>query len=357
MDGLGPVSVVVCNYNGEQHLPHCLDAVCALRGAVGEVIVVDNASSDRSRELLAERYPEVSVLALPDNRGPAVARNAGMRAARHRWVLALDNDAVVLPDLLEKLAAAAVADPEAAIVQPRSVFDHEPTRVHYDGGSFHYAGLIALRNFYRPLAEAEGSGVVPVDCAIAVALLLDRERVLALGGYDEGYFILFEDLDLSYRLRLAGQRILSVEDAIVRHRSGTAGVSYREGPSYPRRRAYLHSRNRWHFLAKCYRTRTLVAALPGLALYECAWLAFALAQGNGQAWLEGKRAFFRDYSAIRRSRADVRELRRATDRSLLTGGPLTVTPSVASSRPQRIVLGILDVLLRAWWTIARWLAG
>lgn len=355
--GLGPVSVVVCNYDGERHLPHCLDAVRALRGTVGEVLVVDNASTDRSRELVRERYPEARLIELAENRGPTVARNAGMRAARFAWVLALDNDAVVTERLLAQLAAAVAANPGAAIVQPRSVFDSEPERVHYNGGSFHYAGLIALRNFYRPLAEAAGEGVVEVDCAVAVALLVDRERVLALGGYDEGYFILFEDLDLSYRLRLSGARILSVEDCIVRHRAGTAGMSYREGRDYPRRRAYMHSRNRWHFLYKCYATRTLVAALPGLALYELAWLAFTLAQGNVNAWLEGKRDFFRDARALRAGREGVRATRKARDRELLVGGPLTVTPSVAGSGAKRRVLGTIDLLLRAWWKLARPLAG
>jgi hypothetical protein len=355
--GLGPVSVVVCNYDGERHLPPCLDAVRELRGAVGEVLVVDNASTDGSRALVHNEYREARLIELEENRGPAVARNAGMRAAKHRWVLALDNDAVVTPALLEQLAAAAAADPEAAIVQPRSVFDSEPERVHYDGGAFHYAGLIALRNFYRPIAAAEGAGVVPVDCAIAVALLIDTEKVMALGGYDEGYFILFEDLDLSYRLRLAGARILSVEDCLVRHRHGTEGMSYREGADYPRRRAYMHSRNRWHFLYKCYRTRTLVAALPGLAIYELVWLLFTAVQGHTTAWVQGKRDFFRDARAIRAAREGVRETRRLPDRALLVGGPLTVTPAVAGSTGKRLALRALDLALRAWWALARPLAG
>ena len=73
--------------------------------------------------------------------------------------------------------------------------------------------------------------MVPVDCAVAVALLLDRDAVFAAGGYDESFFILFEDLDLSFRLRALGHRILSVEDAIVLHKGGTPGISFREGPS------------------------------------------------------------------------------------------------------------------------------
>jgi GT2 family glycosyltransferase len=350
---LGPVSVVVCNFDGERYLDECLAAVYALRGEVSEVIVVDNASRDASRRILAERHPRVRVIAMERNDGPCPARNAGLRAAANRWVLALDNDAVPAPDVLEKLVAAARSRPAVALVQPRSVFASEPSRVHYDGGAFHYAGLIALRNFYRPLAEAEGEGTLAVDCAVSVALLCDRDAVLAAGGYDESFFILFEDLDLSYRLRSRGLEILSVEDAIVLHKGGTPGISFREGPRYPADRVFLHSRNRWFFLAKNYRASTLLAALPGLLLYELVWLGFAASSGGLVAWARGKLRFLRDLPRTLDARREQQARRTVGDRRLLAGGPLTVTPALRSKPLARAVLGALDRCLRGWWRVAR----
>lgn len=345
------ISVVVVNYNGAAYLAECLGAVRALRGPVGEVIVVDNASTDASRELVAREFPDVRVIALPANEGPSPARNAGMRAARNRWVLALDNDAVVAPDVLEQLLAARA--PGVVLVQPRSVFGAEPARVHYDGGAFHYAGLIVLRNFYAPLASAEGSGVVDVDCAVSVALLVDRETVLALGGYDARYFILFEDLDLSYRLRARGRRIVSVSGALVRHLGGTPGISFREGPSYPKSRVFLHARNRWMFLARNYSARTLFVAAPGLALYELASFAFALLAGAPGEWWRGKREACARWSELRREHAaDARE-RTVGDGTLLRGGPLTLTPAVAASGARKLAWHVLDLALRAWWVVGR----
>src|SRR3954469_1921091 len=124
-EALGPISVAVCNYNGAAYLDECLNAVRALRTAVDEIVVVDNASTDASLSILAERHPDVRVVRMPTNAGPCPARNAGMRAARNRWVLALDNDAIVRPDTLDELAAAATSSSGCApiaIVQPRSVF-------------------------------------------------------------------------------------------------------------------------------------------------------------------------------------------------------------------------------------------
>src|SRR5262249_26955684 len=158
--------------------------------------------------------------------------------------------------------------------------------------------------------EAEGTGVVEVGCAVAVALLLDRDAILGAGGYDETFFILFEDLDLSYRLRALGSRILSVEDAIVLHKGGTSGLSYREGPAYPASRVFFHSRNRWLFLAKDYRAWTLVVALPGLLLYEVAWLGFAIASGGLLGWIRGKIGFLRLLPRVLRERRAFQSRRR-----------------------------------------------
>jgi GT2 family glycosyltransferase len=293
------------------------------------------------------------VISMERNDGPCPARNAGMRAASNRWVLALDNDAVLLPDVLEKLVAAAASRAGVAIVQPRSVFASEPARVHYDGGAFHYAGLISLRNFYRPLVEAEGRGTLAVDCAVSVALLVDREVALEAGGYDERFFILFEDLDLSYRLRARGHVILSVEDALVLHKGGTPGISFRDGPSYPGSRVFFHSRNRWLFLAKNYRATTLLAAAPGLLLYELVWLAFSIGSGGLGPWLRGKGHFLALASGVLDDRRALSSRRTIGDRRLLAGGPLTVTPAVAGSRAKGAAIRALDACLRGWWAIAK----
>lgn len=351
------VSVVICNYNGEEHLVHCLGAVRELAGPVDEVLLIDNASTDGGLALVERDFPEVRVVSSGGNFGPAAARNIGMREAKHRWVFALDNDAVPAPDVLTRLIAAAESREDVAIVQPRSVFSDDESRVHYDGGGFHYAGLIALENFYTPRAEAVGTGIVERDCAVSVGLLLDSECVLSIGGYLEEYFILFEDLDLSYRLRSMGKLILSEEDAILGHRGGTAGISFRKGNDYPRSRVFFHSRNRWLFLVRCYRWQTLVVASPGLALYEAVWFLFALLGGNLFGWIEGKAAFVQLLSATLRDRKAIQAKRTVSDRTLLVGGPLTTTPDVAQNSLRRSAVHLLDALLGAWWKLVKSLAG
>ena len=353
---LGPISAVVCNYNGEDYLPTCIEALLAQEEQLDEIIVVDNGSTDASIELIRSRFPNVKLLTLRINAGPCAARNAGMRAARNRFVLAVDNDAILLPDVSGRLRAALEADPGACAVQSRSVFDAEPSRIHYDSGNFHYLGLYSLRNFCSPLGQAEGQGVVEVDGIVAIAVLLDAERVLGIGGYDEDYFILFEDFDLALRLRIAGERILCDEGALVRHRGGTPGISFRES-AYPKVRAYYHSRNRWILIAKAYRLRTFLAALPGIAVYELVWLLFTIRTGHMRAHLAGKLAFLRSLPAVLRRRAEVQRARKVSDRELYVGGPLTFSPQLVSSPMNRRIAGTLSDLLACWWRLARHVAG
>jgi GT2 family glycosyltransferase len=347
---LGPISAVVCNYNGETYLDACLDSLVALGDQLDEIIVVDNGSTDRSLEIVRERFPMVRLLMLANNGGPCVARNAGMRAARNRFVLAVDNDAVLLDTTLSQLKEALEAAPDAIAAQPRSVYADDPGRVHYNGGAFHYVGLYSLRNFGVPIAEAVGQGVLEVDGLIAICILFDKLAYLSVGGYDEDFFILFEDFDLSMRLRIAGFSLLAVEDALVLHRGGTPGISFR-GDEYPKFRAFYHSRNRWLLLYKNYSVRTLFAALPGICVYELAWMIFALRGGHLRVHFAGKIDFFKALGKARARRRDVQASRRLPDCDLLVGGPVTFSPQLVEKPTARRLAHALDRTLRAIWRV------
>ena len=349
------VSAVVCNYDGEAYLADCLRSILAQEG-LDEVIVVDDASTDGSVALVRRLFPDVRVIELDENRGPCAARNRGLREARQRFVLAVDNDAVLRPDVLGRLRQALEERPEVAIAMPRSVLHDEPERVHYDSGAFHYVGLLSLRNFYTPLSEAVGEGVVETSALIGICVLMDRDAVLEVGGYDEAFFYLAEDYELSYRLKLTGHRLVSVEEAIVLHRGGTAGLSFRGG-GYPEKRAYLHAKNRLRILFKCYRWRTLLVAAPGIFLYELVWLAFTLKAGHLKAGLRGKLALAREWSELMAARRELQARRTVPDRELLVGGPLTFSPSLVATPWARAVTGLVDGILRGWWWIVRHVAG
>jgi GT2 family glycosyltransferase len=239
------------------------------------------------------------------------------------------------------------------MVQPRSVFAADPQRVHYDGGRFHYVGLAALRNFHVPLAEAEGTGAVEVDVAISLSLFVDRELLLRRGAFDEHYVILYEDLDLSWRVRAAGHAILCAEDTLVVHDTGTPELSFRGGTDYPARRVFFNTRNRARFLYKNLRTSTWFLIAPGLFLYDMLWLGFALRQGGFGAWCRGQWEHARALPELQRARRGVQSARVVGDRELLVGGPLTITPSLRGRGVSGAALSVVDRLLSTWFRVVR----
>lgn len=343
------ITVTVCNFNGADYLPDCLAAIRAQSCPPARIRVYDNASTDDSVVQVRQRFPDVEVVAMGRNDGPCPPRNRGLEEAGTRWVLQVDSDVILEPDCLAKLHAAA-SDSAAAIVMPRAVFDGDVRRVHYDGGSFHYVGVMTLRNFFAP-KPSHAEAPVEVDAVISMALLVDREKVLAAGGYHEDFFILFEDHDLSYRLRAAGETLLLVPAAEVRHREGTAGISYREGPRYPRRRAFLHSRNRWMVLLRNHSAGALVLGLPGILIYEATWLVFALARGNLGAYVHGKWEVLRALPDLLRQRRQLARRRRVRDAVLLRADDLTHAPMVKTSSLGARLDRLLSRVLRAWWRL------
>ena len=347
-----PVTVTIVNYNGRDYIADCLAAVEALSPRPQEIIVVDNASTDGSAELIESDYPHVRLVRLDENLGPCPARNKGLEEARTRLVFQLDVDVMVTPDCLEKTLHAWEQTPGVVLAQPRSVFDDQRDVVHYDGGFFHYIGLMTLRHFYGRLEEAE-EGDREVDAVISLALLVDREVVLEMGGYDSSFFILFEDHDISYRLRALGHRILSVGNALVYHRHGTAGISYREGPQYPSRRAFLHSRNRWIVLLKNHHLWTLIATAPGLMVFEAAWFLFALKKRLIVPYLHGKLALIRELPGVFRARRDLMTKRTLGDGSLLGAEDLTITPLIDRKGGVGRAERCLNACLRGWWRVVR----
>lgn len=351
------VTVAVVSYNGGPHLEHCFRAIRALEGNVGEVLLVDNASTDGSVDDVRTQFPEVRIVPMEENAGPCPARNRAIAEAAHARVFLLDCDVVPAPDALVRLTADLDAHEDAAIAQPRAVFAGAPERVHYDGGWFSYTGLLTLENFGAAVSEIDDAAT-DIDAVISMALLVDRPRLDALGvgdPFDPLYFIYFEDTDVSYRIRLAGGRLRRVPKAVVLHREGTAGVSYRPGGKLTHRRARLLSRNRWVLMLKTYAWPTLLLTMPAHLVYELVQAAFLTVKGQPHGYLLGKVDVLRDLGAILRGRRAVKRLRRVRDGELLGFRGFSFVPLLEAGAVGRAILGALNAGFGGWWKLVRWM--
>jgi len=352
------ITIGIVNFDGRSYLPGLRNAVRALRGPVGEVLIADDRSRDEGPSWISEHWPEARLLVMERRGGPGPCRNRLLREARNPWVLLLDNDALPREDCLLRLLEAREARPSACVVQAR-VLDKESGLVHYDGGGMHYAGVPIPRNLHVPLRQLRGEEApswIPSRTFQAVCLLVERGKVLDCdGGFDPAFFFYYEDSDLAHRLLLRGEEILGAPRALCDHLEGTKGLSQR-GRAYPVRRLRLHARNRVWLLVKCWRLRTLVLALPGILLYDLAFFVLACLRGHPLAWCLGKLEALRGLPRVLAARRAVQRDRRRRDRDLLSADPIPFLPQFRKG-PAAFPLRVLNGLLRFWWVLVRPFAG
>jgi GT2 family glycosyltransferase len=248
------LAILILNRNGRHHLGPCLEAALALAGlpGPGAVVVADNGSTDGSREWVAARHPGVTWLPFDTNLGFAEGNNRAARAIEAEWLLFLNNDTAIAPDALERLRMAATAGVACAGAR---LVSWDGRWLDFDGGGASFTGHGHALGIGQPVPR--GPAVTrPTLFASGAAMLVRREVFLGLGGFDPGYFAYYEDVDLGWRLWLAGQTVVHVPDAVVRHRHhGTAGA-------VSDRAARLYERNALATVTKVYADEPLARVLP-----------------------------------------------------------------------------------------------
>jgi GT2 family glycosyltransferase len=223
------VAVVIVNYEGEPLLPDCLAALAAQTRAPAEIVVADNGSRDGSVALLQARYPGVRVLELGRNWGFGGGANRGVAATSAPWVCVLNSDATPAPDWLERLTAAPRDERTWALGSV--LVSAANGRIESAGDQYHPQGYAYKLLRDRPLADLP-STPYSVFAAPGAAPVFRRDVFDALGGYEERFFMYYEDVDLAFRAVLAGYHAVLVPDARVVHRLGATTRSLARGRFY-----------------------------------------------------------------------------------------------------------------------------
>jgi len=261
------VTAAIINYNGENFLEECINSIKASNYPVEEIILVDNYSQDNSLELVKRNFPEVRIVPLKENLGPAAARNIALKEASFNFVLFVDADGVMEPSALKHLVQALKLSPDAAAAHPRVLFYSQKERIQYDGSFIHYLGVAVQRHRNQRVIDYPAGEPEQMDCLGGIPLV-KRDIARSIGGYDEAYFFGFEDADFIFRLTMFGYKCYNVSSAVVFHKEGTSSLSMREGKRYQPQRAFMVVRNRWFFILKMYKWKTIILLVPALLLYE-----------------------------------------------------------------------------------------
>lgn len=220
------VSVIVPSLDGRDLLAECLPSLAAQSYPRDrfEVVVVDNGSTDGTPEWLAAEYPDVVMVRLEENLGFAEGSNRGAGVARGEFLVFLNNDMVADRRLLEELVRCATGADAADCVAAR-ILDRSGQEVEFGGASVSVFGFGSQRSSWQP-GFREAGDRQPLPFACGGAMLIRAELFRGMGGFDAGYFAYYEDVDLGWRLGLAGHRIVYARAAEVRHRRHATGERF-----------------------------------------------------------------------------------------------------------------------------------
>jgi GT2 family glycosyltransferase len=212
----GTICVIIINYNSGEVLKKCLQKLGAQTFRNFRTIVVDNASSDESIDWLKTDRNQFCLISNRRNMGFAAANNLAIREAKTEWVALLNPDAFPEPEWLSGLMAAARTNPEYSFFASQLISAGNPRMLDGAGDVYHASGLVWRRGHGRTeWTGMDESREVFSPCAAAA--LYRRSALLEVGGFDEDFFCYAEDVDLGFRLRLAGYRCLYVPQAVVFH--------------------------------------------------------------------------------------------------------------------------------------------
>ena len=209
-DSMPDMSVIIVNYNTADFLTACLRSVLAQTGASCEIWVVDNASTDHSVTMVHEQFPQVRLLASPENLGFAKANNLAAQGARGMFIYYLNPDTEVQPGCFAAILGYMQTNPSVGMAGTKLLYpDHTPQ----DSGEERYPGQ---RHAADELAGLPGR----IAWLLGASLIARREVVEQVGGFSEEFFLYGEDIDLSLKVRQAGWMLGFIPEAEIIHWEG-----------------------------------------------------------------------------------------------------------------------------------------
>lgn len=320
-------TIIVISFNSARWVARQRAALDAQTERRWRLIVLDNASREDERPRLCDLPNDATIVQSAVNLGFAEGNNAAARDADTPYLVFLNPDAFPEPDWLEKLIATAEANPSAGAIGSLQLKAGAPGVLDGAGDVLHVSGM-GYRGGYGHRRAAAAQTLAEPFSACAAAMLVRRDAFGAIGGFDARYFCFFEDIDLCFRLRLAGWRILQTPDAVVAHVGGgttNARSAFAE---------FHGARNRLWTFVKCMPTALFWPMLPlHLLLSAIAVTISALRSGHFAAW-RGIVAGIGGLAPLWRSRGEIQRARIASARDVALA--LAWSPDVLINR--RIVL-------------------
>jgi len=245
---LPKVSIIILNWNGGKCLKECLNSVLRTKYPNFEVIVVDNASSDGSQEIVKRDYPQVTLIENKENLGFCIGNNIGIEKAKGDIMVLLNNDTIVDENWVKEIVKKA-KDPNVGIIGCRIYYPN--SRVIQSFG-FRMKFLGYWENIGAGQEDyGQFNGIEEVDYVTGAALAIKREVIEKIGKLDPNFYAYGEDIDICLRAKKVGYKVVT-SNAIVYH-YGSASWKH-----FPIKKAYLNSINILYLIMKHFPPKMLL---------------------------------------------------------------------------------------------------
>lgn len=266
------VSVIILNWNGKKFLHTCLTSLSRIENPGIEIIVIDNHSSDDSVSYMRKYFSKVKVIASNKNNGFAGGNNIGAEVARGKYLLFLNNDTKVTKDFLLPMIESCKRDPHIGCVQPEMRVMADPELLDEAGAYLTMSGFLYHYGYRKAHRLSMYQTTRVVFSAKGACMLIPKYAFEEVGGFDEDFFIFFEETDLCHRLWLAGYKVLYQPDSSIYH---VAGGDTTDTYNYERR-VYLTFKNMNCSYLKNFGTLYLTTIYPVFVLFQIGVMLYFL---------------------------------------------------------------------------------
>ena len=335
------VTVAVLNFNGVKTLADVFNSIYRLNSRLGEVIMVDDGSSDNSVNFVRQHFPEVRIVEIGYNsKFLNMVRNIALKEAKFDFVLIIDNDVTLKSDCLDELLSRMKNLPNAAVCMPRTLFEENPEIIYQDGQTLHYIGATPSRYRNLPINKADNKPRISIGWGVK---LIDRQKSAIMGNFNENYIMGWgDDGEFDHKMNLAGYLCYHIPSAVVYHKRVKGAHRY-----------YGTIRNRWRFLLEFYQWKTLILCAPAFLVYELSLIFYLLAKGRIKEYFKGIYYIFTNIKSILNVRRYIQEKRKFKDSEMLNSGYIYIDQGYVNLGIIQLGYNVLNYFLMGYWFIIR----
>lgn len=299
------ITVIIVNWNGKRFLSECLNSLRNQTYQDFSTIVVDNGSEDGSTAFIAENFPEVRLIRLSCNTGFAVANNIALKQVDTEYAALLNNDAVADKSWLQTLMTALDDQTDAGLAASKMLFYDAPKVIDRVGDAYSDAGTGLLRG--RGMPATSYNMPERIFGACAGAALYRMSMLNDIGLFDEDFFLLYEDVDLSFRAQLNGYPCLYVPNAVVYHKASATIVHDSPTSVY-----FSHRNLEWAYI-KNMPSYLIIKTLILHFIYDIAAFLYFAIIGKGNIFIRAKTDALKGLKKMLQKRHEIQKTRKVSD--------------------------------------------